>query len=289
MLPLRIQRKLLAPLRQLRDSGEVSAVRLSTRPDAIDRSVIELLLEYKVSLVELGVQSMDDEVLVASGRGHTSADTVRAFALLQEAGIAIGVHLMPGLPGDSPSGSLRSLRKVLELKPATLRIYPAVVLEGTDLAARFRRGEYQPSSLADTVVLGARMLHAAHRAGVPVIRMGIQATDALSGPDGVVAGPYHPSLRSLVEAEMTCDLLLHLAGDLSCPLTVTAHPSRQSAVSGPGGVNRDRLRGRGLLLQRVLADDTLMPYDLVVASTGVVRKGNILNDLTYSGVEEYHA
>ena len=290
LLPFREQRDLLTPLQPLLDAGSVSAVRLSTRPDALDPDVIGLLREFRVSLVELGIQSMDDKVLAASGRGHTAADTARAFSRLHGAGIAVGAQLMPGLPGDTPSGAIRSLHQVLALNPSCLRIYPTVVVEGTELAERYRRGEYTPLLLKEAVSLGARLLHAALLADVPVIRMGLQATDILTGPDGVVAGPWHPAFRHLVESELACDLLLHLvANGKTGPVRVTAHPARLSAVAGQNGVNRNRLKERGVLLHMVLPDLGLSPHELAVTSDGFTRKGNIVTDLHYPGPEGCHA
>lgn len=289
MLPLHVQRNLLAPLQPMLDAGEVASVRLSTRPDALDPAVIGLLREFRVSLVELGVQSLDDGVLAAVGRGHTAEDTARAFGILHGAGIAVGAQLMPGLPGDSPAGALRSLHEVLALRPACLRVYPTVVVAGAGLDGQYRRGEYRPLSLADAVSLGARMLHAAHRAGVPVIRMGLQATDLLSGPDGIVAGPWHPAFRQLVESELCHDLLLCLASGATGPVTVWAHPSRVSVVTGQQGGNRRRLKMQGVLLEKVLPDVSISPHDLAVTIAGSTRKGNIVTDLNYPGPEEYHA
>lgn len=288
MLSPREQRGLLAPLQPLLDSGDVSAVRLSTRPDALDRESIRLLQEFRVSLVELGVQSMDNAVLVASGRGHTAADTERAFGYLHEAGIAVGAQLMPGLPGDTPSGSVRSLHHVLALVPACLRIYPTVVVEGTELAAQYRRGDYLPLPLNGAVSLGARLLHAALRADVPVIRMGLQATDTLTGPDGVVAGPWHPAFRHLVESELAYDLLEQLTDGLNGPVSVSVHPTRIPTVTGQNGVNRNRLNTRGILLQKIHPDAALSLHDLAVTSNGFTRKGNIVTDLNYSGEEVSH-
>jgi histone acetyltransferase (RNA polymerase elongator complex component) len=288
MLPLREQRGLLAPLQSLLDSGEVSAVRLSTRPDALDLDVIGLLREFRVSLVELGVQSMDDAVLTASGRGQMAADTERAFRSLHDAGFAVGAQLMPGLPGDTLSGAVRSLHKVLALKPACLRIYPTVVVAGTQLAEQYRQGDYVPLTLEDAVSQGVRLLHAALRADVPVIRMGLQATDILSGPDGVVAGPWHPAFRHLVESELYHDLLVRLTDGVAGPATVTAHPARISAVFGQNGVNRNRLKERGILLRTVLPDADQSKHNLAVTCGGVTREGNIVTDLTYPGPEAYH-
>ncbi len=287
MLPQELQRSLLSPLQPLRDSGQVSAVRLSTRPDALDPGVIGLLQEFQVSLVELGVQSMDDGVLSAAGRGHTAFDTVRAFTLLQEAGINVGAQLMPGLPGDTFAGSLWSLHRLLALKPVCLRIYPTVVVAGTELAARFFRGEYCPLKLEEAVTLGARLLHAALLAGVPVIRMGLQPTDLLSAPDGVVAGPFHPAFRQLVESELFLELLRLLTAGAVGPITVSAHPSQLSTLVGQRNVNRNRLREEGILLEKFIPEATLALHDLAVTFAGITRKGNIMTDL-YSPEPEAH-
>ncbi len=288
MLPLHQQRGLLAPLQPLRDAGQVSTIRLSTRPDALGPAVMALLREFRVSLVELGVQSMDDAVLAGAGRGHTAADTTRAFSVLGDAGIAAGGQLMPGLPGDSPNGALSSLHRLLAHNPACLRIYPTVVVAGTELAARFRRGEYLPLTLGDAVALGARLLHKALLAQVPVIRMGLQATDLLSGPHGVIAGPYHPAFRQLVESELCYDLLRRLTAGATGAVTVRAHPSRLSDAIGHQGSNRNRLGKEGIVLERLIPDVTVAPHDLAVSFSGITRKGNIMTDLHYPETEAHH-
>lgn len=289
MLPLTEQKRLLASLQPLLDSGDISAIRLSTRPDAITSSVTDLLLKYRVSLVELGVQSMDDRVLAAAGRGHSSSDTRQAFRLLTDAGIAVGAQLMPGLPGDSPEGSIRSLYEVLALKPKSLRVYPAVVVAGTELAHLFQSGEYFPLSLPAAVALGARHLHAALRAGVPVIRMGLQATDLLSGPDGILAGPWHPAFRQLVESELCCNLLCLLTSGKTGSATVAVHPSRISDVTGQHGTVRHRLQRQGITLNKVVADPMLTLHDLAVILDGTILRGNIMTDLIFPDMVAYHA
>lgn len=287
MLPIHGQRNLLAPLQPLLDGGEVSAVRLSTRPDALGPEIIDLLREFRVSLVELGVQSMNDMVLASSGRGHTAQDTERAFERLHGAGIAVGAQLMPGLPGGTPSEAIHSLRRVLALEPSCLRIYPTVVVAGTELAERYRRREYLPLSMDEAVALGVRLLHAALRAGVPVIRMGLQATDLLSGPGGIVAGPWHPAFRDLVESELMFDLLRQLTCSKTGPATVAAHPSRISALTGQNRSTLTRLDNQGIVLEKVFPDPTLTTHELAVTIAGITRKGNLVTDLYYPEPEAY--
>jgi hypothetical protein len=119
--------------------------------------------------------------------------------------------------------------------------------------------------------------------------MGLQATDLLAGPDGVIAGPHHPAFRALAESELMIDLLLQLVGNGRGPATVSAHPARRSAVAGQNGSNRGRLRKRGIHLQKILPDTTLSPHDLTVTINGVTRKGTLVTDLQYPEPEAYHA
>jgi len=206
-LPHVTQESLLLPLQPLIASGEVSAVRLSTRPDSLDADRVMFLRRMGVQTVEVGIQSMDDGVLATAGRGHDAAAVERAFACLRDQGMSIGAQLMPGLPGDTAEKTLDSLTRVLELGPAFIRIYPALVIAGTGLAQLFAQGTYQPLSLGAAVSLCKVMLHRSLLRGTPVIRIGLQPTADLQRPGTILAGPWHPAFRQLVEAELFYDLV----------------------------------------------------------------------------------
>ena len=173
-LPRPIQEGLLLPLQPLIAGGQISSIRVSTRPDAVDPGITEFLLRMRVGTVELGVQSMDDEVLTIAGRGHSAAHTTDASRILREAGLTVGMQLMPGLPGDTPEKALASLDRVLALGPAFLRIYPTLVIAGTKLASLYRSGGYVPMPLAEAIRLCKIMLHRALAVGVKVTRIGLQ-------------------------------------------------------------------------------------------------------------------
>lgn len=190
------QRQLLEPVQPFLVSGAVQDIRLSTRPDCLDRKGVQLLLEYGVTMVELGVQSLDAEVLLASGRGHTEQDVVDAFNLLQDCGMRVGGQLMVGLPADTPQKSIQSCTKLIRLKPECVRIYPTLVMKDTGLAALYQAGAFQPWSLDKTVVVVARMKGLLDEAAIGVIRMGLQAGGSLH--DNMMAGPYHPAFGELV-------------------------------------------------------------------------------------------
>lgn len=178
----------------------VDGVRVSTRPDRISSDVLEYLGEYGVDTVELGVQSMSDEVLRLSGRGHGPRDTVYATKLLKSSGFKVGHQFMTGLPGDTVSSALDTAREIIGLAPDFARVYPALVFRGTPLHRMYIDGDYTPWTLEETVEACVEILGLFTEARIPVIRMGLHASGGLE--DNLVCGPYHPSLRSLVEERM---------------------------------------------------------------------------------------
>lgn len=243
-LPRADQERLLAPLQPLIAGGEVVKVRVSTRPDAVSADDASFLKRMGVRLVELGVQSMDDEVLELSGRGHQASHVEEAFRHLKKAGIAVGAQLMPGRPGDTEARSLASLERVLKLEPACLRIYPALVLEGTELARRYREGGYAPLSLPAAVTVGKQMLRAALKHGVPVLRIGLHPSIELAAPGVVLAGPEHPALGQLLESELYYDAARILAAEIprGSRVVLSCHPRRISDLIGQRRRNLARLQ-----------------------------------------------
>lgn len=284
MLPASEQSGLLAPLSDLIRSGAVSSVRISTRPDAIDLRIAKFLLKNGVKTVELGVQSMDDKVLAATVRGHTSEDVRNAVSTLKDAGIAVGIQLMPGLPASTPEKDLESLEDALALNPDLIRIYPALVLAGTGLAVLYESGGFSPLSLKEAVNLSAAMLHRCMRADVPVIRIGLQASDSLQDPGNLISGPYHPAFRQLVESEL-CHALLNrmfkqIPAGTKC--MIRCAPSRVSDVVGQKRANLMRMAEGGIRIEKVEADSQLSQMEFVIlAASGEVR-GNLLTDIEFN-------
>lgn len=199
-LPLDEQRAYLEQVHPFIVDGTVRSIRISTRPDAVTAPGLALLTEYGVATVELGVQSLHDEVLRSSARGHTAEDAVRAAALLQKSGFRVGFQLMPGLPGDSADRFRQTVERTISLRPDLVRLYPALVIRDTPLAARYGAGGYTPLSLEEAVTWCSHALEAFAQARIPVIRVGLQPTEELERPGSVVAGPYHPAFRELVES-----------------------------------------------------------------------------------------
>ncbi|MDO9309965.1 MAG: radical SAM protein [Deltaproteobacteria bacterium] len=283
-LPEKIQDELLAPLQPLLACGEISSVRLSTRPDCIDPERVLWLKNHGVRTIELGVQSMDDVVLDASGRGHTAAASEAAIRCIKRQGVLAGAQLMPGLPGDTPHSSLMSLERVISAGADFVRIYPTIVIRGTELARRYGAGEYFPLSLEQGVTLCKLLLHRALRAALPVIRIGLQADDGLNA-DTVLAGCWHPSLGQLVSSGLYGDLVGNYVAE-GDSVEVFCHPSRLSDVTGHKRSNQERLAGRGVRI-RLAADMTLDKKEIMIKRDNGYFRYNLVNDLKYSINEVY--
>ncbi len=210
-IPMEEQRALLEAVQPFRAAGTVTAIRLSTRPDAIDGERLALLREMGVTTVELGAQSMSEEVLRLSRRGHTAKDVENASHMVKAAGFSLVLQLMTGLPGDTAESSVESAKRIIALHPDAVRLYPTVIIRDTPLYESWCRGEYTEHTVEDAVELCARLLPLFEAANIPVIRLGLNPTEELSGGQAV-AGAYHPALGELVQSRLRrreCEELLH--------------------------------------------------------------------------------
>lgn len=189
---------------------QIHGIRLSTRPDYIDNKVLDRLKRFGVTTIELGAQSLDDEVLHLSGRGHTISDVEKASELILSAGFKLGLQMMTGLPGDTVERSIHTAKQIVELGAHCSRIYPTLVIRGTELEQRWRKGEYQPQSLEEAVEISAILLEIFRDGGVEVIRVGLHPSEGILDGSELLAGPFHPAFRELVETHMWKKKLLPL-------------------------------------------------------------------------------
>lgn len=185
------------------ESGEFKGIRISTRPDYIDDETLRLLKELGVSAIELGAQSMDDEVLNANRRGHTREDVVRAAGLVKKWGFSLGLQMMTGLYKTTVQKDYQTAQSFVKLVPDTVRIYPTVVIRGTELGELYERGEYMPFSVEETVEICSRLLKLFEDNGIKVIRLGLHASKQLE--KDYIAGSYHPALHELCRSAMMLD------------------------------------------------------------------------------------
>lgn len=175
-------------------------IRISTRPDFIDREILDILKSYGVTAIELGAQSMKNHVLEANNRGHKAEDVYNASSLIKEYGFELGLQMMTGLYKSSYSDEIETMNKIIDIKPDTVRIYPVVILAGTKLAELYENGEYKPLSFEKMVELCGHMLMEFEKNGIEVIKCGLHASDGVDGEK--IAGFYHPAFRELCEGEI---------------------------------------------------------------------------------------
>lgn len=191
----------------------IDNIRISTRPDEIDESRLDLLRAHGVATIELGVQSMDNDVLRRSGRGHTAGDTMAAVSLLREHGFITGVQLMPGLPGDSPEIFQATIDRIIELGPDMARLYPAVVIKGTGLAKLYRAKKYEPLSLDEAIDICSNGCTQLEKNGINVIRIGLMSSPSLLEDGEILAGPWHSAFGFLVRSNMYLEKIARFLPD----------------------------------------------------------------------------
>ena len=221
-------------------NGTVRGIRLSTRPDAIGRDILNLLSEYGVTSIELGAQSLNDRVLKMNNRGHTSSDVYKACELIREYGFELGLQIMTGLYADSDESALDTAGKVVGIRPDTVRIYPTIVLKDTCLAALYADGIYKPQSLDEAICLSAELYRIFTDAGIRVIRLGLHSIES----DAYVAGPWHPAFSELCLSKIMLDKALSQLGEKG-KYIIYVNKSDISKMTGQNRSNIEYLAERG--------------------------------------------
>jgi histone acetyltransferase (RNA polymerase elongator complex component) len=249
-LPVVWQEQFLETAGRFRGPQGLTHLRLSTRPDRIDEETLARLGGHGVDMIELGVQSFDDRVLERSVRGYVGATATDACVMVREAGFDLGVQLLPGLPGHGPGQWREDVERTLELRPRVVRIYPCVVMEGTELAAMYARGEYEPWSLEMAVEECGRALARFREAGIRVIRLGLAGeADMLAR---LVAGPWHPAFGNMVRSlalRYFLEQRLRAAGGRLVRIFLPARLSGE--LWGHGRANAPALEALGIVKERV--------------------------------------
>lgn len=242
-IPRAQQQELLSAAQPFLRSGAIADIRLSTRPDAVDAETLDFLRAYGVRTVELGVQSMDDEVLRLSGRGHTARDAEKAARLVKAAGFELILQMMTGLPGDTREKSLMTARRFTELSPHGVRLYPTVILRDTPLYDLWRAGLYREHTVEEAVDWCAGIAELFDAARIPIIRLGLNPTEDLSAGDAV-AGAYHPALGELVLSRryLTRERALLTELDRGADILFAVPSGRTSAATGQKRANIEALK-----------------------------------------------
>ncbi|MEG2983428.1 MAG: radical SAM protein [Peptostreptococcaceae bacterium] len=216
-----IQRSLLSVAKEYVDKNIVDDIRMSTRPDCINDEILTMLKEYKVSIIELGVQSLDDKVLIDSVRGHSDEDVFESVKLIKKYGIKLGLQMMIGLPSDTEDKCIYTAKKFIELKPDCVRVYPTLVVRETGLEKLLEESKYIPFTLEESIEIVKKVLILFYINDINVIRVGLQATEDIAIGKEVLAGPYHPAYRELVESKMYGDYIEYLINKYEAEKNIT--------------------------------------------------------------------
>lgn len=207
-IDINLQEELLAAGKHYKDVGVVDSIRCSTRPDAITDDILILQKKYGMDIIELGIQSLDDEVLKKSNRGHSRNDSINASMLIKKHGFVLGHQIMPGLPGSTRKKDIKTCLDSIAMHPDMVRIYPTLTIKDTELLNMYEEGAYKPLSLEEAVDISAEIYSHYAVNNINVIRIGLQNSDSINEGEDVAAGPFHPAFRQLVEEKLYLSSLI---------------------------------------------------------------------------------
>ncbi len=238
-------------------NGTVCGIRISTRPDVIDEEKLLLLKNYGVTSIELGAQSLNDRVLKSNNRGHTAKDVYTASKLIKDYGFSLGLQMMTGLYKDTDESAIKTAKEIIDIAPDTVRIYPTIVLKGTDLAALYSDGKYKPQTLQSAVSLCAKLYTLFENSGISVIRLGLHSIEG----EAYISGPWHPAFSELCQSKIFLDKALSL---LSAPgnYDIYVAPESVSKMTGQARANLEALKSAGYVC-RIKQNTNLKDFQIL--------------------------
>lgn len=229
--------------------GKVDSIRISTRPDYINKEILKRLKKYKVKTIELGVQSSNDYILKKCKRGHSFEDVKKASKLIRRYGFTLGHQMMIGLPESTRLDEKNTARDIAKLKPKIVRIYPVLVIKGTTLAEEYEQGIYEPLAVEQAVEICKEIYYFFKSKNITVIRMGLQNTETIASPESkeseVIAGPYHEAFGQLVEDAMWYDSILEKIKSFNIKVkevSIKVNPQNVNNVVGHKKENLEKLK-----------------------------------------------
>ena len=261
--------ELLSIAKRYVDDGRIDGIRLSTRPDYIDDEILDILQEYGVGIIELGIQSTSDRVLASSKRGHTADASKRACKLIKERGFSLVGQMMIGLPASTADDEIACAEAICDMGADAARVYPTVVFYGTELKDMAERGDYAPLDVDEAVYRTKEVLKVFDKRGVPCIRVGLQSSENLSSKESVYAGPNGSAIGEMAMSELFYEKIraeLDKADDLSGRDIVLYVPrGATSKAAGQKRKNKIRLREEyGLKNIKIVEIDTLLGYNIKI-------------------------
>lgn len=263
-IDIELQKELLEAANEYIQKGLVNGIRISTRPDAINKEILKMLKKYNVKTIELGVQSANNYILQKAERGHTFEDVKKASKLINRFGFILGHQMMIGLPESTTLDEINTAKALIKLKPKIVRIYPVLVIKGTKLEEEYNNGNYEPLSVVQAVERSKEVAHLFNKKKIKVIRIGLQNTDEICEPGSktsqVVAGPYHPAFRQLVEAGMWYDVIVTKIKKFNTKVKqvqIRANPEDINNIIGHKKENVEKLKEIYEVDAIITADETI--------------------------------
>lgn len=256
------QEEFLSVANEYIKKGYIHGIRVSTRPDYISEEILDRLVKFGVTSIELGVQSMEQDVLALSNRGHSALDVENAVEIIRKYPMSLGLQMMTGLPGDSYVKSISTAEKIIALKPDFVRIYPTLVVRDTHLEKLYRDGRYVPQTLDEAVDLCKKLLLMFRENNIDVIRVSLVTTEEISLDGAVVAGPFHQSFRELCESEIYYDKIIEIM-EKQCCTEFFVHPKEISKAIGNCRKNIKRIKEKYGVNIKIKPDDTVMTGDIL--------------------------
>lgn len=260
------QKRYLQVVSPYLERGDISGIQLSTRPDYINSEILQLLKDYGVSIIELGAQSLDDEVLRAAGRGHIAAEVQQASSLILEKGFQLGLQMMIGLPGDTFEKSLDTAQKIIEWGAHYTRIYPALVIRDTELEEMYLQKKYTPLTLEEAVNWCRSLMALFTANNVTILRMGLHPSEGLLTGHNLVAGPFHVSFKELVQTAHWSSVFDQEIQSSGTQITVKINPKQLNSAVGYYGKNKKWLQQKynKVIFQE---DESLLEWDYKIEIT----------------------
>lgn len=232
-IPIEEQSAFLQVAYDYKKRGFIDKIHMSTRPNYIDERILDNLKKYDADIIELGVQSFDPEVLSASNRGHTVEDVYKACELIKSYGFELGIQLMIGLPDDTLEKCIYSAKETVRIGPSSARLYPTIVLNGTELFNMYNGGSYKPLTTEEAVAITKEMYRILDDAGIRILRVGLKSTDLITEGGEISGHTYHPAFRQLVEGELAKEQLeAQLQALLEDPAEARRQPLYDESAKG---------------------------------------------------------
>ena len=265
-IPIETQKELLEAVQPYIKDKKVDSIRLSTRPDAIDKNILKMLKKYHVKTIELGVQSSNNYILERCKRGHTFEDVKKASKLIRKYRFKLGHQMMVGLPESTEKDDIKTAEDIIKLKPKLVRIYPVLVIKGTGLEREYRNKEFTPLTVGQAVERSKEILRLFAKKNIQVIRIGLQNTETIADPQNkdseVVAGPYHPAFGQLVEDSIWYDKIVYEIKKINAKVIrveIEANSQNINNIIGHKKENINKLKDTYAVITTVKANNSIKP------------------------------